>query len=76
MDTTTLSRFEMDFCQLSLSDQLQVLELLAHVLREQDAAAPADQWLETMAADPEMQQELAQIAADFAATNADGLELR
>lgn len=76
MDTRTLTRLESDFRQLSLSEQLQVLERLTHVMREQTAAplVGPDAWLAAMAADPEMQQELAHIAAAFAVTDADGLE--
>jgi hypothetical protein len=76
MDTTTLERIEADISQLSLSEQLLLMERLAHHIRERTLrpqASLADQ-LAMMASDPDIQRELQQIEAEFAGTETDGLD--
>jgi len=53
-----------------------LLEWLARVVRQQAqvSVAPKTEQLVMMASDPEIQRELRQMAAEFAVTEADGLE--
>ena len=77
MDTTALQRIEADISQLSLSQQLWLMERLAHRIRERTLrpqASLADQ-LAAMASDPDIQRELQQIEAEFTGTEADGLDI-
>ena len=75
MNTTALERIEADISQLSLSEQLLLMERLAHRIRDR-ALRPqpllTDQ-LAAMASDPDIQRELQQIEAEFAGTETDGL---
>jgi hypothetical protein len=72
---TALDRIESDIDRLSLPDQLWLMEHLAHRIRSR-AIQPLDIQegdLAAMAADPDIQHELEQIAAEFMVTEADGL---
>lgn len=76
MNTTALERIEADISQLSLSEQLWLMERLVHRIREyalRPQSSLADQ-LAAMASDPDIQRELQQIEAEFAGTEADGLD--
>ena len=76
MTTPTLERIETAIAQLSLAEQLWLMERLAHRIRHSSLrplrVQEAD--LAAMAADPAIQQELAHIAAEFALTELDGLD--
>ena len=76
MTTSTLERIESDIAQLSLADQLWLMERLAHRIRQSGLrpliVQEAD--LAAMAADPAIQHELQQINAEFAVTEIDGLD--
>lgn len=75
MNTAELEQIEADISQLSLSEQLLLMERLAHRIREhtlRSRPALADQ-LAAMASDPDIQRELQQIEAEFASTETDGL---
>jgi hypothetical protein len=76
MTTPTLERIETDIAQLSLAEQLWLMERLAHRIRQSSLrplrVQEAD--LAAMAADPAIQQEVQQIAAEFAVTEQDGLD--
>lgn len=72
----SLSEMEREFAQLSPEAQLNLLERLLHRVRIA-VTGRRDTWdaeLSAMAADPQVQQELRRINADFSATEADGLE--
>ena len=61
--------------QLSLAEQLWLIERVAQRIREKLVAQRAlDQQLAAMAADQEMQHELRSIEEDFAQAAADGLD--
>ncbi len=53
---------------LTLTDQLWLLEHIAHQIRQQNELA-------AMAQDPHIQAEIAQIQAEFAVTELDGLAI-
>jgi hypothetical protein len=75
MATTAISEIENQFAQLPPEAQLSVLERLAHHVRA-GRVGKRDDWdadLAAMAADPDIQRELREISAEFAATEADGL---
>ena len=75
MNTTALERIEADISQLSLSEQLLLMERLAHRIRDRTLRPQpslTDQ-LAAMASDPDIQRELQQIEAEFAGTETDGL---
>lgn len=76
MATPALSEIESEFARLSLEAQLILLERLVHSARVA-MSRNRDTWeadLSAMAADPEIQRELKRINAEFATTEADGLE--
>jgi hypothetical protein len=76
MATPAFSEIEREFASLSPEAKLTLLERLVHRLRVTMSGNPAA-WeadLAAMAADPEVQCELNHINAEFAATEADGLE--
>ncbi|HKA55699.1 MAG TPA: hypothetical protein VKJ47_18760 [Candidatus Binatia bacterium] len=67
MNTTTLERIEADISQLSLSEQLLLMERLARRIRDRTflpQPSRADQ-LAAMANDPDIQRELQQIEAGY-----------
>ncbi len=74
MATPTLERIEADIEQLSLGDQLCLMERLARRIRSRRTLAVEERDLAAMANDPTIQRELGQIDAEFAPTEADGLE--
>jgi hypothetical protein len=76
MTTPTLERIEADIAQLSLAEQLWLMERLAQRIRTRTLQMPTVQEskLAEMAHDPAIQRELQQINAEFAVTEADGLD--
>lgn len=76
MNNMSVEQIEADISQLSLSDQLWLMERLAHQIRQHalpDQVAWESQ-LAAMASDPDIQRELEQIETEFAGTNMDGLD--
>ena len=75
MNLTALSQIEDSISQLSLAEQLWLIERVAQRLRDTLSAQSAfDQQLAAMAADHEIQQELRSIEEEFAHAAADGLD--
>ena len=75
MNLSALSQIEESISQLSLAEQLWLIERVAQRLREKLGGQSAlDQQLAAMAADQEMQQELRSIEEEFAHASADGLD--
>jgi hypothetical protein len=75
MNLSALSQIEESIYQLSLAEQLWLIERVAQRLREKFVAQSTfDQQLVAMAADQEMQQELRSIEEEFAPAAADGLD--
>jgi hypothetical protein len=76
MRTPTLERIEADVDQLSLAEQLWLMERLAQRIRTRTLRTPTvqERELADMAHDPAIQRELRQINAEFAVTEADGLD--
>ena len=75
MNLAILSQIEEHIHQLSLAEQLWLIERLAQRLREQlTVQSTLESQLAGMAADPEIQQELRRIEEEFAPAAADGLE--
>jgi hypothetical protein len=74
--SAALAEVEKAIPRLSEDERLWLIEQLAHALRQRSNGAPAnfDTALAEMAADPEMQRELAEIAQEFAPSDMDGLE--
>jgi hypothetical protein len=75
MSNTALERIEADLDQLSLADQLWLIERLAQRIRHQaqpHQSLPESQ-LAAMASDPDIQRELREIEAEFEGTEFDGL---
>ena len=76
MNTSVLTQLENNFDQLSLDEQLWLMERLAHRIRMKTVAEPAPAYnLAEMAADIEIQNELQQIEEEFSFAEADGLDL-
>ena len=75
MNMRVLSQLEENIYELSLDEQLWLIERLAQHIRtvmiEKDGL---EAQLITMANDPEIQDELRMIEAEFAVAEADGLE--
>jgi hypothetical protein len=75
MNLAALSQIEESISQLSLAEQLWLIERVAQRLRDTlGAQSPFDQQLAAMAADQEIQQELRRIEEEFAPAAADGLD--
>jgi len=76
MSVSSLIQIEETIRQLALPEQLHLLEWLARTVRQQaqGSVAPKADQLAMMANDPDIQRELRQMAAEFAVTEADGLE--
>jgi hypothetical protein len=75
MNLAVLSQIEEHIHQLSLAEQLWLLERLAQRLREQlIVQSPFEQQLAAIADDPDIQRELQRIEEEFAPAAADGLE--
>jgi hypothetical protein len=75
MNLSPLSQIEESIDQLSLAEQLWLIERVAQRIREKlDVQSAFDQQLAAMAADQEVQQELRSIEEEFAHAAADGLD--
>ncbi len=75
MNLSAMSQIEESISQLSLAEQLWLIERVAQRIRDTLGAQSAfDQQLAAMAADQEMQQELRSIEEEFAHAAADGLD--
>lgn len=74
--SAALVQIEQAVRKLSQEERLWLIERLAHDLRQNTVRTRPDfeAALVAMAADQEIQQELAQIAQEFAGTEMDGLE--
>lgn len=76
MTTETLEQLVVDIDQLTLPDQLRLMERLAHRIRQRTISPSGsdEQALIDMVNDPAIQHELHLIAAEFVGTEADGLK--
>ena len=76
MSIEVLERIEADIQQLSLDEQLRLIEHLIQQIRTQSRTPESQRAAQVaaMATDPEIQRELRQIAAEFAGTELDGLQ--
>ncbi len=75
MTASTSDQIELQFNQLAPDAQLVLLERLVHRLRE-NLTSPHEHWdaeLSAMAADAQIQDELARINTEFDAAESDGL---
>jgi hypothetical protein len=74
--TPTLVQIETDIAQLSLNEQLWLMERLAGYIRQHTlhSFVVQDSDLAATVSDPAIQHELQQIDAEFAATELDGLD--
>ena len=74
--TQTLETIEAEINQLPLSEQLWLIERLVNRIRARAGSAPtaSETDLAAMAGDPAIQRELRQLDAEFAGTEADGLD--
>ncbi len=71
-----LSQIEENIYELSLDEQLWLIERLAQHIRNAIVMKDnSEMQLTAMAGDPEIQDELQMIAKEFAVTEADGLEM-
>ncbi len=71
----TLAQIESDIEQLSLADQIDLMERLIRLVRQRAVLLVAsDADLALMAHDPHIQREIAAIEAEFAPTEWDGLD--
>lgn len=77
MTTETLEQLVADIDQLTVPDQLWLMERLAHRIRQRTLSPSSnnEQSLTDMANDPAIQRELHLIAGEFAGTEADGLKV-
>lgn len=71
-----MAQIESSFGQLTVSEQLLLIERLVHQVHEVTLKrrGELDQQLAMMAADPEIQRELQRIELEFSNAEADGLE--
>ena len=75
MSTSELASIERKIAQLRPDDQLLLIERLAHRLRGATTPDEAvEKELAAMAADPQIQRELAAINDELAVSESDGLE--
>ncbi len=75
MNMPVLTQIQENINRLSSDEQLWLIEWLAHRVREKAGAQSVwESQLADMAADPEIQDELQKIEAEFALAEADGLE--
>jgi hypothetical protein len=74
--TPTLETIETAIDQLSLREQLMLMERLASRIRTRTLGTPAvdENALAAMAQDPAIQRELRQIETEFSVTETDGLD--
>lgn len=77
MNSPKLSQMEDNISQLSLDEQLWLVERLVHNIRETTSKKKHhfDNNLAAMANDPQIQSELRKIEEEFAYTEADGLDI-
>lgn len=75
MATTALLKIEEQMNHLSLNDLLALIEIATRRIRDKTWHVESDfeSQLKAMAADPQIQNELAQINQEFAITEMDGL---
>ena len=68
MNQPTLAQIEDSFTQLSVSEQLRLIERLVHRVHEHTLkqGEGADKQLVQMAADPDIERELREIEREFA----------
>ncbi len=76
MSVSALIQIEETIRRLSLPEQLHLLEWLARAVRQHVQIGESAQvnQLAMMAADPDIQRELRQMATEFAVTESDGLD--
>ena len=75
MNLGVLSELEAHIDQLSVAEQLALLEYVAQRLRKNlGAQSDLENELALMAADPDIQRELREINEEFASMEADGLD--
>jgi hypothetical protein len=75
MNMPVLTQIQENIDRLSSDEQLWLIEWLAHRVREKASVQSVrESQLADMAADPEIQDELQKIEAEFAPAEADGLE--
>ncbi len=77
MNTPALSQIEESIDQLTLIEQLLLIERLANRIRQSTTMEQSiwENQLIAMAADPEIQDELRKIEEEFASTELDGLDI-
>lgn len=76
INTSLLTQLENNINQLSLDEQLWLMERLAHRIRIKTIAEPTPTYnLAEMAADTEIQNELQRIEDEFSFAEADGLDI-
>ncbi len=77
MNQPTLAQIEDSFTQLSVSEQLRLIERLVHRVHENTLKEreDVDNQLAQMAADPDIERELREIEREFAPAEFDGLEI-
>lgn len=75
MLTPMLEQIEANIAHLSLTEQLWLMERLAHRIRQHTlpTLVAQESELAAMAADPAIQREIQQIGSEFAITEMDGL---
>ena len=76
MNDAIVTQIEDGFSQLSISEQLSLIERLVHRVHEAtlNNRTGLDEQLALMAHDPEIQSELRNIEREFSLAEADGLE--
>jgi hypothetical protein len=76
MSDSIVTQIEDGFSQLSIPEQLSLIERLVHRVHEATLSdrGDLDQQLARMADDPEIQSELRNIEREFSRAEADGLE--
>jgi hypothetical protein len=74
VSSPTVERLVADIGHLTLAEQLDLIEQLARQIRSRATSPEAGvDELERMASDPDIQREIAQINAEFAPAENDGL---
>jgi hypothetical protein len=76
MNDSIVTQIEDGFSQLSITEQLALLERLVHRVHEAtlNNRSDLDEQLALMSNDPEIQSELRNIEREFSLAEADGLE--
>jgi aspartyl/asparaginyl-tRNA synthetase len=73
--TLSLTQLETEVEQLSFDEQMQLMEHLIQAMRRRTLRAQVNEFeLVAMAADPDIQRELAAIDTEFRSTESDGLD--